>query len=117
MAIPAIAVYIATKMAKDGIENYFAVRAAAREYYELQRLNEAELRQLSRSLAQITDTPEWEWFQMLWNMKRFGLLAPDLPEPVPYPDPPNGDHAAQPAWSWWLLAGIGVFGVLLFRKK
>lgn len=117
MAVPVIAVYIATKIAKDGLNNYLAVRAAAEEWYEFQRLNEAELRQMSTLLAQNTDTPEWKWFSMLSNMKRFGLLAPTLPEPVPHPER-NGDRTTQQdQWAWWLLVGIGIFGFLILQKK
>lgn len=113
MAIPAIVASIFAKLAVGAVSNWTAVRETAREYYEFQRLNEAELRQVSMLLAQSTDTPEWEWFQMLWNMKKFGLLAPAPTVPIPSPE----RNADQPGWIWWLLAGIGVFGVLLLRKK
>ena len=118
MAVPVIAAYIAKELAIGGIKNYIAVRRAAREYYEFQYLSELELRQLSALLAQNTNTLEWEWFQTLRDMKRFGLLAPTLPEQIP-DNGGNGnqqDQTGQPAWTWWLLAGIGVLAVFILQK-
>ena len=114
ITIGLIAKSIVAKMLEGAIANWIAVRETAKQYHEFQRITEAGLRQLSTLLAQSTDTPEWEWFQMLKKMKEFGLLAPT---PDPPPGPPQNQPGTGQDWMTWAVVAALVISVVFLSRK
>ena len=63
--------------------------ALAQQYREMQLLQEAEINQLSVSLARQGDRPEWEWFQILSSARDLAMFRDNNGEPPPPPPKPG----------------------------
>lgn len=109
VTIAAIAKSILAKLALGVVSHWLAVREAAGEFREMKEMEEAGLRQLANLLAQGSDTPEWEWFQTMWNMKEFGLLDPPVAAPP-------ADQPGQGSMAWAVVGALVISVVFLLRE-
>lgn len=109
-ALPVILVTAITAMVKYKYTDAQIRYALAEQQEELQRLNEAQITELARILAEGTGQPLWKWFSIIRNAREVGLIDPPAQNGNGKPPPLSED---KPDNTMLLYVGIGLAGAFL----
>ncbi len=117
IAIPAIVASYIAQMVNSRISAAGAAQMAAAEFDYFQAMSESELTQISFQLAaQFPQHPYWEWFNILRNLRDYGIYQPPKPG-LPQTTPPQGDRQREKESATWMwVAAAGVVAVLILWR-
>ena len=110
-AVPAILVSAVLTMLKYGYSSEQAASAVAEQYEQFYKMSEKQITDLALELGRNTDTPYWDWFNILRTVQRLGPGAPDIPDQLPEPA-----KASVMTSTWFLVAGVLGLAFLALRR-
>lgn len=87
-ALPAILVTTILQMVKYQYTKAQIRHQLATEYNEMKTISEAQITELAILLGKETDSPEWEWFNLLRSARDMSLFSNGTPAHTEPPSPP-----------------------------
>ncbi len=110
-AVPALIVTGILTMLKHGVTTSVAASQIAAQYKEFYTMRESKVTALAIQLGRETDTPYWEWFNILRSAQRIGRPTAGNGEPPPM-TPPKSQF---PTTAILVAAAVGI-GLLVMRR-